>query len=239
MPSQARVDFDKNLTDVNRLFVIYAAFTPRLPGVNGGLKTKRQQQSLEVLNRSMILLINSMWEVYCEDVVAEAVLYLATHARTWEDIPVDVKKRMVRDLEKDKSDLAAWKLADNGWRKMLEDRVKKLQNDGAWGVNTPNSDRLDAFFRTEIGVAKISAHWTLRAMSADDASSKLNEFVTLRGEIAHRARSLKPISKKSAKDYLTHIRSLVEVMDTFINLTMQNYTGVPLWPGHQELISAI
>jgi hypothetical protein len=49
------------------------------------------------------------------------------------------------------------------------------------GLNTPKSTNLDLLFKRLVGIETISARWSIGA----DA---LNQFVTARGDIAHRGR---------------------------------------------------
>jgi len=67
MASQARIRFDKNCEDVERLLEVHRDL--------GGSGRGRRRR-LEVLNKSAIVLLYAFWEAYCEDIAAEGLNHL-------------------------------------------------------------------------------------------------------------------------------------------------------------------
>src|SRR6266404_6762364 len=64
MPSKAKMTFDQNCADVDRLLEIHADLAGPAPGRKFGV---------EVLNKSAVVLICAFWEAFVEVIVAEAL----------------------------------------------------------------------------------------------------------------------------------------------------------------------
>ena len=92
MVSEARKAFDKNAEDIERLLQLHAE--------KGGIGRGRRYE-LEVLNKSAIVLITSFWEAYCEDIAAEALEHLITHAKSADVLPKELRKRIAKELNTD------------------------------------------------------------------------------------------------------------------------------------------
>ena len=177
MPSQARLAFDQSARDVTRLLKIHADV--------GGDATGRRY-GLEVLNKSAIVLITAIWEAYCEDIAAEALEHLVSNVPSASDLPKELKKRIATDITADRNHLAMWDLADTGWKSKVRARLDSLTAERNRRLNTPKSDQIDDLFTAAIGLLAVSSVWRWKSMSVTQARRKLDDFVTLRGEIAHR-----------------------------------------------------
>lgn len=219
MASRARTSFDANIRDIDRLFGFH------LKPSTGA----RKAQQTEVLNKSAIVLTTAFWEAYCEDLAAEALEHLVQYAAGWEAIPLQLQKIVARELERERHELAVWRLAGEGWRTVLVDRLASLQEERNRTLNTPRTQQIDAFFEEVLGVVKLSQRWKWQGMSAQAARAKLDEFVVLRGDIAHRGQAADRVTKRQAKDYATHVRHLVAKTGGHINTVMKKATGQPLW----------
>ena len=65
-------------------------------------------------------------------------------------------------------------------------------------------------------------------MSVARARTKLDDFVTLRGAIAHRGGSASGVQKAQVTDYLQNVKSLVAKTDG-VNTHVKSAPGKPLW----------
>ena len=83
MPSRAFSDFRENARDVQRLLDLHKD--------TGGIAQGRRY-GLEVLNKSAIVLLTSFWEAYCEDIAAEALAHIVTHAASADKLPIELRK---------------------------------------------------------------------------------------------------------------------------------------------------
>jgi hypothetical protein len=220
MVSTARRAFDASRDDVNRLLEIHATLGGPAPG---------RRRRLEVLNKSAVVLLTAFWEAYCEDIAAEGLAHLVASAPSWDRVPKDLQKRVANELKSDRHELAVWRLASDGWRVVLSDRLAALQRERNRQLNTPKTNQIDEMFRSSLGIPKMSDAWYWPGMSTQQAAEKLDRYVELRGAIAHRGRSARSVSKASVIDYYEHIKRLVSKTGGRVNSVMKSSTGKGLW----------
>lgn len=220
MPSKARTAFDKSAQDVERLLEIHG-------DVGGDAQGRRF--GLEVLNKSAIVLITAVWEAYCEDIAAEALEHLITNVPTGSQLPKDLKKRIVADIKADPNELAMWDLADAGWQGRARARLASLTAERNRRLNTPKTDQIDELFAAAIGLPTVSDSWRWRKMSAPKAKAKLDNYVTLRGVIAHRGAAASSIKKAQVTDYFRHVKRLVGKTGGRVYSHVKSATGKSLW----------
>lgn len=220
MASQARKAFDQNLKDVEQLLKIHAD--------KGGFVQGRRF-GLEVLNKSAIVLITAFWEAYCEDLAAEALKHLVSKARSGSSLPKELKKKLASDIKKDPNDLAMWDLADAGWKKRASEKLNMLMTERNRRLNTPKTAQINELFADSIGLPNISTIWYWKGMSAAQASRKLDDFVDLRGAIAHRGSTASSVRKLQVTEYLGHIKQLVSMTGGHVSTHVETATGRPLW----------
>jgi hypothetical protein len=220
MASRARKAFDKNCQDIERLLEIHTDL--------GGDKRGRRRR-LEVLNKSAVILLCAYWEAYCEDIAAEGLAHLVQHARDADSLPKELRKKVAADLKAEKNDLAVWDLSGDRWRKVLTDRLARLQEERNRRLNTPRSDRIDELFENALGISRISTDWRWPRLPAEKSRRKLDEFVTLRGDIAHRGTAATSVKKRQVEEAVEHLRRLVGRTGRRVNLTVTSATGKKLW----------
>lgn len=105
--------------------------------------------------------------------------------------------------------MAAWDLADDGWRKLLQDRLLLLQVARNRTLNSPKTEQINALFYQAVGASDVSRAWYWPSMNAARAAEKLDDFVTLRGEVAHRGAAAAGVRKPQVIDYYGHVKKLV------------------------------
>ncbi len=220
MPSQARQAFDRSAQDVERLLQIHA-------DVGGDAQGRRF--GLEVLNKSAIVLITAVWEAYCEDIAAEALEHLVSNVPSGSQLPKELKKRIIVDIKADHNELAMWDLADSGWKARAQARLASLTAERNRRLNTPKSDQIDELFAAAIGLPKVSESWPWKKMSVAKAKEKLDNYVTLRGAIAHRGAAAAGVKKAQVTDYFRHVKRLVGKTGGRVNAHVKSATGKPLW----------
>jgi RiboL-PSP-HEPN len=218
--SKARAAFDENCKDIDKLLEVHKDITGSDPG---------RRYGVEVLNKSAIVLLTSFWEAYCEDIAAEGLQHLVTHAVATDRLPLTLRKLVAKELNQDPNEIAVWDLADGGWRKVLESRLARLQEERNRRLNTPKSAQIDELFRSALGIDKVSAIWYWNGMSAEQARSKLDKFVTLRGEIAHRGRAASGVRKIDVRAYYGHIKRLASKTGGKVAKSARLATGKNLW----------
>jgi hypothetical protein len=220
MASQARKAFDQNVKDVDRLMEIHA-------DVGGDAQGRRF--GLEVLNKSAIVLITAIWEAYCEDLAAEALEHLVTNVSSGSSLPTGLKKKIATDIKADQNDLAMWDLADAGWKARVKARLTSLMAERNRRLNTPKSGQIDELFAAAVGLSSVSNAWNWQKMSVAQARTKLDNFVELRGSIAHRGAGASGVKKADVVNYLSHVKSLVGKTGGRANTHVKKATGKALW----------
>lgn len=221
MPSKARKAFDANTKDIERLLELHTK--------EGGVQ-KGRRYGLEVLNKSAIVLITAYWEAYCEDIAAEGLEHIVKHSKSAEALPKELKKEIAKVINSNKNELELWKIADDGWRTYLKDRLSELQAQRNRKLNTPKSDNIDELFRSAVGISKISSEWRwAKKMTAQRAREKLDKYVTLRGAIAHRGQYSESVKKVDIDDYFAFIKQLASKTGRAVSRHVKSITGRPLW----------
>lgn len=220
MPSKARTAFDKNIEDINKLLDLHAAEGGDQPG---------RRYGLEVLNKSAIVLITSFWESYCEDIAEEALEVIVQHAPNADALPKEIKKVIAKALKEDKNDLAVWAISDDKWRDVLRNNFVALKTERNKTFATPKSFNVNALFESALGLSNMSSNWKWTRMTTIQATKKLNDFVSMRGDIAHRGSSTSTVKKSEVVAYLTHVKMLAAKTGGVVKKHVKIITGQDLW----------
>lgn len=221
MPSKAWKSFRENTEDIERLLKLHEQ--------QGGLQRGRRF-GLEVLNKSAIVLVTSFWEAYCEDVAAEGLSHIVENAPSAAALSAELKKLVAKELKSDAHELKIWDLAGDGWRDVLRSRLAVLQESRNRKLNTPKAQNIDDLFLSALGIKDISSawHWP-KKMTVERARQKLDRFVTLRGEIAHRGSASKSVTKAQVVDYYKFIKEIGSRTGGRVNTHVRAITGKSLW----------
>jgi hypothetical protein len=220
LASKARRAFDKNANDVRRLLDIHA-------DIGGDAKGRRY--GLEVLNKSALVLITAVWEAYCEDLASEALEHLVTNVSEPKKLPKELKKKISAEIKTEANELAMWDLAGDGWKDKTRARLASLTIERNRKLNTPKSAQIDELFAAAIGLTSISSAWKWKKMSVAKARAKLDSYVTLRGEIAHRGTPAAAVKKANVTDFFSHVERLVRLTGGKTNSYVKATTGKGLW----------
>lgn len=219
MPSKARTTFDKNIEDINKLLELHAAEGGDQPG---------RRYGLEVLNKSAIVLITSFWESYCEDIAEEALEVIVQHAPNADALPKEIKKVIAKALKEAKNDLAVWAISDDKWRDVLRNNFIALKTERNKTFATPKSFNVNDLFESAVGLSNMSSNWKWPKMTTTQATKKLNDFVSMRGDIAHRGSSTSTVKKSEVVAYLTHVRMLAAKTGDVVKKHVKIITGQDL-----------
>jgi hypothetical protein len=220
LASKARAAFDKNADDIDRLLEIHG-------DLGGNARGRRYR--LEVLNKSAIVLITSFWEAYCEDLAAEALDHVVKHAKAADVLSKEIKQLVAKELEGDQNQLAVWELAGDGWRDVLRGRLARLQETRNRRLNTPRTENIDQLFLTALGIPKVSSSWRWHRMNVTQAREKLDRYVVLRGEIAHRGAPAAGCTKSQVEDYFSFIKRVVSKTGGRVNSQVGKMTARSMW----------
>ncbi len=221
MPSKARKAFSQNIKDIEHLIDLY----------HDKEQPKRSRESeLEVLCKSAIVLITAYWESYCEDIASEGLDHIVKFAKSAKKLPNELKKQVAKDMEKENHELAVWELADSGWKGYVESRLETMKEQRNRNLNSPKTERIDDLFLKSLGIKNISSSWKLdRNAVASEVANHLDEFVKLRGAIAHRGNVKEAVTISQVVEYLDLIKNLAAKTGGKVNSHVIEITGKALW----------
>jgi len=186
MASQSFGAFEYNLVDVQRLIESHGA----LSGTGQG------RRGLGHITRSGVVMLCAAWELYLEHVLVEGLRFGVAPAGGPGDVPKPVQKQLSRIVKEHKNELKPLELAGEGWRAVLLDHAESKVN----SLNTPKAGPVNQLFNKLLGVEELSACWNIGADAVD-------EFVSARGDIAHRGRHAAYVRIWQLDAYRNSIRS--------------------------------
>lgn len=195
MASDSFGGFKYNLVDVDRLTESHSA----LSGTGLG------KRGLGYLTRSGVMMLCAAWELYLEHVLLEGLRFGASAAESPDDLPMPVQKELSKMVKNDNHELKPLELAGNGWRGVLldygEQRVECF--------NTPKAACVDDLFLKLLGIDGLSDCWSIGASAVDD-------FVTARGDIAHRGRHSQYVHIGDLRTHRDNICSAAANTDDYV-----------------------
>jgi hypothetical protein len=128
-------------------------------------------------------------------------------------------------LKGEKNELAVWQLAGDGWKQVLTNRVEMLTDGSSRGLNTPKANQVQNLLDQALGIPDVTVFWKKPYLTQKKARRKLDTYVTLRGEIAHRAKPNSHVINWQCKDFLLHVTELVGRTDEAVNAHLLTLTG--------------
>lgn len=168
MPSNSLTKLENNLLiDVDRLIQSHSDLNHEGKGRRG----------LGHVTRSGVIMLCASWELYIEDLLLEGVDYFIVKTTDPSNLPLPVQKELSSAVKKATHELEPIKLAGDGWKTFYKDyanlRLKKF--------HTPKSNNINSLYRCFLGIENVSDCWSL-------GTSIIDNFVSTRGDIAHRGR---------------------------------------------------
>ncbi|PIK76367.1 MULTISPECIES: HEPN domain-containing protein [Pseudomonas] len=218
--SNALISFQTNQDDIEQLWQIHEDYAGQGPG---------RKYGVEVLNRSVVVFVTACWESYVEDLAREAFDFLLANAADSTAIPSKVKNFAVSEIHKQKDPSKLWDIADQGWREVLALHRDAVMTRWLGGFNTPKTGQVNDLFSELLGIPKISNSWKWKKMSPARAEEKLDDFITVRGNIAHRIRDEGNVAKSLGFQYLSHVISIVYRTEAKVAEHLHQATGVAPW----------
>ena len=221
MPSKAKEKFDENKNDIGRLWKIHETVSGDGPG---------RKFEVDVLNRAAIVFITACWESFIEDLAKESFDFLLANAPNAQIIPSKVRDLAMRPTFEQKDSRKVWELADSGWRSVLIDHRDDVIKRWVDSLNTPRTAQVDSLFESLIDCNKVSGFWYWQNMSTEKASEKLEEYMTIRGNIAHRVDHNEAVYKNWGTDFLNHVERMAEKTEQAVFNHLTKITGIaPSW----------
>jgi RiboL-PSP-HEPN len=230
MPSVARSKLERTGSEVRDFYAVHQ-LVKDMPAI---------RRKLDILNKGTIVLLSAVWEGFCEDLTAEALLLLVDGAPDPAVLPTALQRIVARELKQSPHELAVWRLAGDGWRDVLHTRLRYLQKERNRRLNTPTSRHIDEFFKQALGIEKMSSNWATAQTSAEENASKLDTFIDLRNAIAHRGPGDAVVPKITVKNFNNHIQCLAKLSEAAVEQLIEHSIGSDPWqmPGSRVAIEA-
>lgn len=217
-----------NLKETHRLLDIHKEVSGTGPGY---------RHNVQVLNKSAVVLLVATWEAYIEDLAEGSFSHLVGHSNEPDNIPNKVLTLASKDIRKSQDHRAIWKLAGTGWKTILREHMSAVIKEKIGTLHTPRPKQIDDLFSSLIGISNLSKCWYWQGMSNSNATEKLNQLITLRGDIAHRVETTEQIKKQYVKDCgLTIIRMSV-ISNNKCRAHLHKITGT--YPWHHEKYGSV
>lgn len=206
MPSSARRRFRDNLcADVELLIAQHRQ------------EFRGRGRPLSVFTRSGVFLLCAAWEVYCEDVILEGNNFLLDRFRKPDKLPKGVMLRIGRANKEEKSEISSLKLAGNGWKSY----AREIASSDVGALNTPKVGNLIPLFERYVGV-------DLEEFFRPHGG-QIEEFVSKRGDIAHRGANAGHISIDDLEQDFEFIKDLVRSLDNELSTQLNGIAGRRPW----------
>jgi hypothetical protein len=188
--------FVKNAQEALSLLDLHTEKTGSKPGRRFGV---------EILNKSAIVLMTASWEAFLEDCVTEAFDFIVAEVPHHSRLPKGLLKATAKLLKEDANEIKVWDLAGDGWKAVLKAYQKQMLQKHLGSFNTPKAANVDALFKAALDLSPISLHWSWKGMPVAAARVKLERYLKLRHEIAHRVNASETVFKEDAADYAAFI----------------------------------
>lgn len=185
---------NENINDVRRLLSM-------------ATRTKSYTEKRILRNGAMVLFA-ACWEAYIEDLADAGFNFLLRNSKTHSKIPKSVKRHVANQLKLGKDPLEVWVLAGDGWKTTLKKHKRKVVENWIGPLNNPNSQRVDIMFECLLGLKNLSIHWQWHGTSAKETKAKLEKYLTVRGQIAHRNSTSQTLAGNYVSDYTDFIHRL-------------------------------
>lgn len=207
MPSSSFKKFEDNLLiDVDRIIESHGH-------LNHSGKGKR---ALGHITRSGVLMLCAAWELYIEELLMEGVNYFTEKLDSPKQLPKPVKKELSRSVKESKHDLKPLELAGDGWKDLYRNHCAEVLQ----GLNTPKSGNLDPLYTRFLGIDEMSSWWSL-------GKNTINNFVSSRGEIAHKGRDANYVTIVNLREYRQQVATTaIDVDNKLTEYLCQSTPGV-------------
>lgn len=216
MSSTAKIAYDANHTDTEQLWEIHNNY-------------KGPDQGRHVLNKAAVIFITATWESFVEDLAMEAFDFMLANVATYDKVPVKVRAFATQSIFDQKDSRKVWELADNGWRTVLTAHREATRQNWLGSFNTPKWGNVDKLYDSLLGITSVSAGWYWQNMAVDTARTKLDEYIRIRGNIAHRVSHDETVYRSWGSDYSNHIQRLVRNTEDTVKEHLHTITGIAPW----------
>ena len=209
MASSAFNEFRFNVMDARRLLQAHGVLSNGTPGKKG----------LGHITRSGVVMLCAAWEHYQESILLESAGFLSRELHDPQSLPLSVRKHLSSYVKKATHELKPMELAGDGWRTLYVAVVR----DETSALNTPKSEKLKSLYERLIGVPDVTVFWSVGGKPIDD-------FVSTRGDIAHKGRKAEYIAAGTLSFYIEQIITTASEHDNAVCDYLKSAAGTTYQP---------
>lgn len=167
----------------------------------------RGRRNLTHITHGGVLMLCAAWELYVEAVLEECAAFLVQGANLPDFLPDRIKGKIAQVANNDRHEHGALKLCGDGWKDVYVTSAKL----DCSKLNTPKFGAISGLFQDWLA---------LEPKSVEDAwrrgKEELNQFVTVRGEIAHRGADAPYVRRTALSSYMEMIEDFVVDTDNLL-----------------------
>lgn len=187
------------------------------------------RSSVNVLNKSAVVLLVACWEVFIEEIGKVAFEYMLRNSKSHNVFPDNVLFLISDELKRDQNPKSVWSLAGEGWKDLLSTHKEKVLQKYLGNFNTAKTEPIDDLFKNLIGFRVVSKNWQWKGMPNETATKHLNDLVGMRGDIAHKINTNKPVLKNDLIGHINFIQRLAAITSNRVRIYLKERTGSYPW----------
>jgi len=181
--------------------------------ISGG---KPGKKSLGFLTRSAVIMLCAAWERFNEDLLLEAIDVINRGIKSPNKLPIEVQKTISKKVTGHRHELKTIEMAGDGWKRLW----RGFAEEETERFNTPKQAQLKELFLRYLGVSDFTAFWIPRHVG------KIDKFVEIRGEIAHKGSQAQYVHLRQLQAYIEILRSNAIEIDRNMSLFLTNLIGL-------------
>ena len=215
--SNARITFTNNSADIRDYFALHQVAFKNA--------SKQVRRLSHLLDKSTYVLVASLWEAYCEDVVTECLNYITEYAATYQALPQSIREDTQKNMRSGKD--SPWDLAGDGWRDYVRNRNKGFERKRNKDFAGPKSAAVEELFLKALGIEDLRGRWQLSG--SPSICDELDAHLEQRNRIIHQFTPGRVVNKNDVKDFCKTIVRLIAYTDTAADEFLIQTTGESRW----------
>ncbi|MBX7259995.1 MAG: hypothetical protein K1Y02_26810 [Candidatus Hydrogenedentes bacterium] len=171
------------------------------------------------LTRGGLLLLCAAWERYVEMVLAEGAQITANRLPDINGLPQAVRQKVTSHANNNSTPWTAAQLNTPTWVQIYADAIKARVDK----LHTPKHHKLKPLFEDFLAIPDIGTTWS-------KGSAPIDDFVVLRGEVAHRGGQSRYIRFGQLVDLEVEVKRYVKETDNFLSDHLRTIVNPPRRP---------
>ena len=217
--SRARAAFVANSADMRSYLILHQ------------IALKRPERGIGrhsyILDKAVYVLIASLWEAYCEDIVTESLDHITAYAPSCRALPSGLVSEIEKNIRSGKD--SPWELAGEGWREYIKKRRAGFEKKRNRDFAGPKSKSVEEFFYNVLGIEELCDSW--RAASTPHICEELDAHLGRRNSLVHRITPGRVVEKADVKAFFKLVWHLTMYTDDVVDDMLTKVTTKSRWKG--------